>query len=377
MRSVLGTLGNIAIGAAPWVPWERHHGLDRLTAESLTRIVGAAVPGSQVLDLSAERDRQTTDRARLRLHWNQAGQEAGLPTALFAKGTPSLASSRILNSAFGLCATEVRFYTSVHADLAEVTLQPYHASIGRGGRFLLVLESRDPGTTHFYQMRETATPEHARAVVVALAQMHAKFHESPRFETDLAWVTRYSDRPGQAIAPKILKAAQRAFAKKYDVPDEVSRVIELHVTRAAELTALWEALPSTLCHGDTHLGNTFRTTDGSSGLFDWQEVHRMNGLREIAYFIASAFDPDERRTQERDLITLYLETLAAAGTPDVPSYDEAFFQYRYLMLDAWRSVWASLALMPVQTDDLAEVLINRHCGHLIDLDVLGAVKAVL
>jgi len=372
------TFGNIAVGLMPWLPWEGRHGLDSLTPAALTRMLGRNVTGARVLDVTAERDRQTTDRARLSLTWNEPGEEADLPTRLFAKGTPSLASSRMLNSAFGLCGAEVRFYRSAYADLADITLKPYHASIARGGRFLLVLESRDPTDTYFHQMRDTATPEHARAVVVALARMHAKFHESPRFTGDLAWVTRYSGRPGQAIAPRILRMAEKGFHKLYDVPDDVREIIRLHVAHAGELSAVWESLPSTMCHGDTHIGNTFRTTDGRSGLFDWQEVHRMNGLREIAYFIASAFTPEQRRAQEHELLAVYLDTLAAAGLgPAVPSPGQAFDLYRLMMLDAWRSVWASLALMPVQQDDLAEVLIERHCGHLLDLDVVGAVRAAL
>lgn len=377
MASTLGTVGNIALGLTPWVPWQRHHGLDSLTADALTRMVGGAVPGARVTSFTSERDRQTTDRARLRLEWNAAGRDAGLPRELFAKGTPSLASSRILNSAFGLCGTEVRFYSSLYDDLAEITLRPYHAGIGPGGRFLLVLKSRDPASTHFFQMRETATLEHARDVVTALARMHARFSGSPRFATDLSWVTRYSGRPGQAIAPLILSAARKAFAKKYDVPDEVAEIIRLHVEHGPELTRIWEALPATLCHGDTHLGNTFRTVDGTSGLFDWQEVHRMNGLREIAYFVASAFDPAERRQHEHALLETYRDVLVDEGAAAVPSLDEAFDTYRLMMLDAWRSVWASLALMPVQQDDLAGILIDRHVGHLQDLDVLGAVKAAL
>lgn len=374
----LGTVGRMALGAVPWVPWERQHGLDSLTADGLAQMVGGHVPGAAVLGFTADRDRQTTDRALLTLTWNGAGLTAGLPRTLFAKGTPSLASSRVLNSAFGLCGTEVQFYSGAHAELTDLALRPYHASLGRGGRFLLVLESRDPADTHFFAMHETAPLEHAQAIVTALARMHARFHASPRFATDLAWVTPYSGRPGQAIAPRILRAAEKGFAKKYDVPDEVSQIIRLHVGHAGDLTRIWESMPATLCHGDTHIGNTFRTSAGISGLFDWQEVHRGNGLREIAYFLAWAFDPEERRAHEHDLIALYLDTLVASGqTRDVPGPDEAFATYRLLMLDAWRSVWASLALMPVQQDGLAEILINRHVGHLLDLDVRGAVRDAL
>lgn len=377
MLARLRTVGDLCVGLVPWVPWERRHGLDSLDADRLTRILAADAPGARVLRFTADRDRQTTDRARLDLEWNDVGTAADLPRTLFAKGTPSLASSRMLNSAFGLCGTEVRVYADAHADLADITLRPYHASIGAGGRFLLVLESRDPEETHFFTMRETASLEHARAIVIALGRMHARFHESPRFRTDLSWVTPYSGRPGQALAPTILKAAEKRFATKYDVPDEVTRIIGLHVHNADELTRIWEALPATLCHGDTHIGNTFRTVDGRSGLFDWQETHRMNGLREIAYFLASAFEPAELRTHENDLLALYLETLAVGGVADVPAFTDAFDTYRLMMLDAWRSVWASLALMPVQQDDLAEILIARHCGHLVDLDVEDAVRTAL
>jgi hypothetical protein len=376
--STVRTLGNIALGSVPWVPWEGAHGLDTLTPARLTELVAGEAPGAEVMDLATKRHRQTTDRASLTLTWNEAGREAGLPTQLFAKGTASLTSSRILNSTFGLCGTEVRVYRDLHADLADMTLKPYHASIGAGGRFLLLLESRDPEDTYFFHMKETGTIEHARAIVTQLAQMHAKFHESPRFETDLRWVTRYSRRPGQAISPLILKAAEKAFNKKYDVPADVRELTHLHVHNGREFARAWEALPSTLCHGDTHIGNTFRSTDGTSGLFDWQEVHRMNGLREIAYFIASAFEPDDRQAYEHELLYLYLQTLAASGTvPDVPTHQEAFDTYRLMMLDAWRSVWASVALMSVQDDGMAQNLIKRHCGHLMDLDVLQVVKAAL
>jgi len=375
--SKVRALGAVGLGLSPWLPGQRRHGLRAITPDLLTRVVGRDVVGARVMDVASETDRQTTDRARLQLTWNDAGRAAGLPSALFAKGTPSLASSRVLNSAFGLCGTEVRFYHSAYDDLADLTLRPYHASIGRGGRFLLVLESRDPADTNFFTMADEATPEHAAAIIDALARMHARFHGSSRFESDLAWVTPYSRRPGQALAPTIVKAAEKRFHQRYEVPDEVARAMRLHVGRAAELAEIWESLPPTLCHGDTHMGNTFRTTDGVSGLFDWQEVHRMNGIREVAYFIASAFSPERRRKHEHDLLTLYRDTLAVHGVHEVPSADRAFELYRLMMLDAWRSVWASLALMPVQTDGLDTLLIERHCGHVMDLDVAGAAADAL
>jgi hypothetical protein len=371
------TAADIGLGLSPRLPGDRAYGLDALTVAELTRHLGAEVPGARVVEVAATRDRQTTDRARLTITWNEAGAAAGLPVTAFAKGTPSLASSRILNSAFGLCASEVLFYRDVYAEVPELTLHPYFGTIGRGGRFLLLLESRDD-RTHFHTMAEEADLAHAEGIVVALARLHARFDSSPRFGSDLGWVRPYSQRPGQVLAPRVLAMAERRFHQKYDVPPAVRRVMALHVRHGAELAALWESLPPTLCHGDTHLGNTFRTDDGVSGLFDWQEVHRMNGLRDVAYFIASAFAPAERARHERDLLGLYLETAAEAGAGgSLPTSSRAWDMYRLLLIDAWRSIWASLALMPVQTDGLDELLIARHCAYLLELDVDQAVRSAL
>ena len=114
MFETLTTVKDIAIGLSPWVPWDKDFGLDSITARDLTAAIAKDVPDAHVLRIGLDRDRGTTDRARLTLEWNDAGIQAGLPTKAFAKGTPSMAQSRVLNSAFGLCATEVFFYNNAY-----------------------------------------------------------------------------------------------------------------------------------------------------------------------------------------------------------------------------------------------------------------------
>lgn len=379
MNSIRDTLGDIGLGALPRVPWDRRFGIDSVTPDELTAALGPGVPGARVVGLGLERDRGTTDRGRIAIEWNDVGTAAGLPTKAFVKGTPSLAASRILNSAFGLCATEVHFYNNAYEDVADITLRPYFARVGRGGRFVILLESRDPADTDFYRPDSEAPLEHAEAIIDALAKMHARFYQSPRFATDLAWVTKYRDRPGQKLAPRIVDLAARRFFKKYDVPAPVQRLTRHHLANRPAFWKLFEALPPTLCHGDTHIGNTYRTADGHSGLFDWQEVHRCAGIREVPYFLSWAFTPDNRRAHEQALLARYLDGLGQHGVPpeDIPGAGEAWELYRLFTVDSWQSVWASLGLMKVEQEGLAEELIARQTAMLLDLDVADALtKAV-
>ena len=56
---------------------------------------------------------------------------------------------------------------------------------------------------------------------------------------------------------------------------------------------------------------------------------------------------------------------------------EAFDLYRLMMIDAWTSVWASLGLMKVEQEGLAETLLERQYAVLMDLDVEQALHAPL
>lgn len=369
------TTKNIALGLTPWVPWDRRFGLGSISAADLTSALAKDLPDAEVEEVEILRDpKGTTDRARVKLHWNQAGRAAGLPQIAFAKGTPSQVSTRILNSTFGLCASEVNFYNHVQPSLPGMTLHPYYARLGAGGRFLIVLESREASDVHFFQAQETATLEHAEAIIDQLATMHAIFADGVRLAGDLSWVTTYNGRPGQGFAPTLLKQAEKRFMKREGIPDEVRTLTRFHLANMEALWPVWNSLPATFCHGDTHIGNTYRTATGESGLFDWQQVFRGNGLRDVSYFLAWAFAPEDRPKHEKTLLARYLDGYAAAGGTDVPSFDEAWARYRFMMIDAWTSVWASLAIGGMDQPGQEAILLDRMYAMLLDLDVEGALR---
>ena len=88
--------------------------------------------------------------------------------------------------------------------------------------------------------------------------------------------------------------------KRDDVPAVVKRLRSLYLDNQAALDRVWESLPPTFCHGDTHAGNTYMRADGTAGVFDWQQPHKMHGMRDVTYFIGWSMDPVTRRAAEKD-----------------------------------------------------------------------------
>ena len=375
---VARTVKNIVLGASPWVPGERRFGVDSFTPEELTAAIGSHVPGARIQRVIVDRDpRGTTDRARLCLSWNAAGRDAGLSTTAFAKGTPSRVSTRILNSAFGLCESEVRFYNELYPAVADVTLTPYVARLRTGGRFAIALHTLGPEDAIFFQTGDTVPLAHAEAMMDALAKLHAAYWRSPRFESDLAWITVYSRRPGWPIGRRVMPIYnKRWLQKRSDVPASVKQLTSFYLDNQAVLDRVWESLPPTFCHGDTHAGNTYMRANGTAGIFDWQQPHKMHGMRDVTYFIGWSLDPVTRRAAEKDLLTRYLDGLKHGGVDEISTLAEAFELHRLLMVDAWNSAWAPLAIYN-EDEDLCDRLLKRFVETLLDLDTADALRAAL
>jgi hypothetical protein len=381
MRQGLAAARDMGLGLAPWVPGHSRFGLDSLTTDELGRAIGGGVPGARLLSHEVVIDsRGTTDRARLELEWNPAGSDAGLPVSAFAKGTSTQLAPRAIVSAFGCHTYETRFFDQIQPEVADLTIKPYVARSGAGGRYVIAFEDIAlRGGVTFYNADDEAPKAHAEAVVDLLAQLHGRFWRSPRFESDLAWLKTYSGRPGYPFMRRMFSWSEKRFMKQdREVPDSVRRLTKTYVENQDLFVRVWESMPATLCHGDTHLGNTFAQRDGTAGIYDWQVFHKMNGLRDIAYFLMHSIPTELRRAEEENLIQRYLAGLADAGAgAEVPSFDEAFDRYRLLTIDGWIAIVFTLAAGGMQPDDRMEVTAVRAINTLMDLDVEKAIDAEL
>jgi hypothetical protein len=383
MLRTLDATKDLLLGLSPWVPGHGHYGLDSLTTEELGRAIGRGHPRAQLLDHEVVIDsRGTTDRARLILTWNDAGRELGLPPTAFAKGTSSGLAPRGIVSGFGCHTYETRFFEQIQPSVADLTISPYLARSGMGGRYVVAFEDLalrgGASQVTFYNADDECTLEHAEAMMDLLGTLHGRFWRSPRFSSDLSWLETYSRRPGYPFMAAFKLSELKFMRQDREVPDAVRRLTKEYVRNQPALVKVWEAMPQTLCHGDDHLGNTFSNPDGTAGIYDWQVFHKQNGLRDVAYFLMHSVPTELRRSHERHLLERYLQVLADNGAGhEAPTLAQAYDDYRLLTIDGWIIIVFTLAAGGMQPDDRMEVTAVRAINTLVDLDVEQAIAAAL
>ncbi|CDO31218.1 phosphotransferase [Mycolicibacterium porcinum] len=367
----LRALAQVAAAVLPWVPTRGPWKSADVNATWLTERLAKRVRGAAALAVaSLDGTTGTTDRQRILVEWNDAGKEAGLPANLFIKSSPLSAKNRVMVGALDMAVNEVHFYNEAAASLKGVVPTAWFAHAGIGARFLIVLEDIVAAGGRPYALADRCEIAHARGVVDAFADLHSQFWESPRLNRDLTWARTWSTRPGYVVLKKFYSRG-RTGALKLGRPEvtpavrAVSAALDQH---AAAYYREFEAGPLTLLHGDSHLGNTFATSDGRAGLLDWQVVWQGPGLREVSYWMTTGLDPDVRRAHERELLERYLDGLRAGGVPDVPDYDKAFERYRLFSAEAWDATAMTIAWPGLQAQENAEAAWRRACVAVEDLD---------
>jgi hypothetical protein len=96
---------------------------------------------------------------------------------------------------------------------------------------------------------------------------------------------------------------------------------------------------------------------------------------DFAYAMMGALTVEDRRAWERDLLTRYLEQLAAAGG-DAPSFDQAWLDYRQQVFHGlifWLYTIGAGKLQPeMQPLKVSEANVERMAHAVIDLDSFDA-----
>ncbi len=158
------------------------------------------------------------------------------------------------------------------------------------------------------------------------------------------------------------------------IEDQVARhpfKAELIAPLGRTLSEMWELLwqvqrrhceaPTTLLHGDPHLGNTYLLPGGRAGLLDWQLMMRGSWAHDVTYLLVTALPPEVRRAHQHELLGEYLDLLAAGGVDDAPEPAEAFEQCRAAAL--WGLVIGWLICPPEnygEADHRGQHLPHRH-----------------
>lgn len=351
-----------------------------LTNEWLTLALCDGTVGARVVDHEVSgRDDGTSSRARLTVRYNDAGQAAGLPTALFTKSGPDF-KTRLVSAAAGLSKIESHFYALVRPTL-EINAPPtrYSAYDPVSNRQLLIMDDMvaTVGATFGTVLTRTLTRAQAETIVDTLAALHARFWMAPLQRMYGSWL--WTSHEFQASLNVYIGAVDRiasGFQRGRDVIPA-----RLYDRRGEVAAALMRSLeinvsgPQTMLHSDVHPGNWYVTSDGGMGLCDWQCVVQGGWARDIAYALASNLTPEDRRRWERDLVARHGERLAEAGIKP-PRFDEAFLAYRQQMPHAmmmWLGTLGRHALQPeFQARDVTIETVRRVCLAADDLETLDA-----
>jgi aminoglycoside/choline kinase family phosphotransferase len=254
--------------------------------------------------------------------------EGGERTVVVKLARPDVAAAPLAQSAY---AKEVAFYGELAGLLPVSTPRCHHAAIAAdAASFTLVLDDLAPARPG--DQIAGCPVDHAEAALVNLAGLHG-----PTWgDTDLAarpWLSGDPALTAEMLAPVIELAADQ-FAERF--AGELTPAEQHVLDASSRLLAGWVLEPSetvAVIHGDYRLDNLLFPVGGPSGVsvVDWQTVSAGPPGRDVAYFLGTCLDVDDRRRHERDLVASYHRALGTHGVAGYP-LELCFEDYRRGML---------------------------------------------
>jgi aminoglycoside phosphotransferase (APT) family kinase protein len=335
-----------------------------LDAETLSRIMGRRVSSVSVIERAAG----TSSRARLAL----TGDD--VPRSIFVKTSAGSAANRMLGELARLGETEARFYKELAPELGAGVPRTYGSAWDPvTGRYVVVLEDMATTPCRFPDTLHPLDNDQMALLVEVLARLHGTFWgrlpEKPGGGGQFGWLWPPASDPSVPLTPYLMKMSARRLVDRTSIPVEAGRFIWENF-RA--VTALVDAGPHTVLHGDSHPGNTF-FRNGQAGLLDWQVVRRGHQARDLTYTLVLGMTTADRRAGQGDLLQVYRRALVGAGGPDVDA-DELWSRYRQAVVYAYVSPLATAGLGGMQTEEIALEGLRRAVAALDDLETVDALK---
>jgi hypothetical protein len=351
-------------------------GAAEVTPQWLTHALQADFPGVRVGAIEPmEQHAGTTDRARLRLTYDDPGAGAAPPPSVFVKAVPPDVKTRLFINLMRLGLHEVRFYEEIAPALSVEHPRLFHACLaGPAQRFVLVLEDVAARGARFTDAASEAPLGLVRSVMRELGRLHACFWNSPRLRGDLAWLRSPDHRPNAAVERYACAAAVAPALRRFaDVVPPPLHAIGPRIMEARDaFEAAWGRGPQTVVHGDAHVGNLYLLPE-TVGFLDWQVVQSCQGMRDVTYFLVGCVPTALRRAHQRDLIGYYLSTLREQGVA-APEFAEAWRQYRLHVPWALFSAVVTAASATMQAEAIGRAVLDRTCAAVLELDPLDALE---
>lgn len=300
--------------------------VDDLTTDWLREALGERVSNSRLVDANSG----TTGRAVLEVEGD------GLPPRLFVKLPPADEMQRLFVTASGMGRKEALFYSGLSSEVpVRVPRCYYSATDDAGEQYIMLLEHLEDSGCTFTNAATRYSLDYLRAMLAEFAKLHAAYWETPRFASDLDWVTPPARHD---IALDLVKQALEQHAEA--MPPVFHEMGELFLENADGVYGLWAEGAHTVVHGDAHDANLFY--DDRPGFLDWAIVSKAPAMRDVGYFLAGTLT-DADRSQARVLLGEYRDQLLALGV-DAASLDELWQQCQWHAAYVWVGATVTLAM---------------------------------
>ena len=212
--------------------------------------------------------------------------------------------------------------------------------------------------------------EEARRALRALARVHAPVLG------DLAlgsadWLNKPNPL-NQALLTGLLPSFLERYGER--VAPEHAEVCERFVA-SSDGWAADQRPPLGLVHGDYRLDNLLFGED-TCAVVDWQTVGWGPAMLDAAYFIGGGLTVEDRRANERDLVSLYHDELLGHGVNDL-GWEQCWEGYRrQSFCGILMTVAASMVVVRTDRgDDMFMTWLARNAQQVLDLDALSLLPA--
>ncbi len=224
---------------------------------------------------------------------------------------PSLSwRARMITALPRLLSTEIQFYEQISGYI-KIPVPTRIYSNDTFWKSVLVLQNISSQDCMAGHPADVLSLQQAESVVRVLAELHAQFWQSEKLSTELSWlsgpVRQLEDRLGNVLAVPLMRRALKLAAN--DVPADIQRVAMLYAQQRSQVMSYLNSAEKTLVHHDLHPGNLF-WKQNQVGLLDWQMVRSGEGVSDLAYFIATALEPEMQHQHQSYLIQCYLDLMS-------------------------------------------------------------------
>jgi len=222
---------------------------------------------------------------------------------------PTDPGRRAAIAATGMGPREVLFYEHLAPQLA-MRVPTVHVARHdpADGAFILLIEDLVESGCTVSDGTAGVPVASAAGALASLADLHLRFEDETRRRRDAAWVRGPMHDP--RYAGRMLRHGLDHHRERLGEP--FARIAELYLEHADAMHALWQEGPTTVIHGDPHIGNVFDDA-GVTGFLDWGILSTGTPLRDVSYFLTMSLDIEDRRHHESDLLRHYLDIRKAGG----------------------------------------------------------------